>query len=219
MLKRLFRALVVQRRTRQVYVYCRKQEDQGRKDPCVTCFDSANPPPAWVSDEFKAMVGRLLWFTMHRRLKRGRARLLVLVENGRLCGYGWLQDWAYFKRRYGWLSDTGTIVGFNYTKPSERGRGVFGRLLKHQVALCEEKGLLPLFGFVDPANSASRRGLERVGFVRLGTYGMVWYFFRMFARYRVIEQERTLAQATEECAGAKPASAEPAAEKTEATGS
>ena len=139
------------------------------------------------------------YFVMRRRLKRGDARLLCLMEQGKLCAYGWIQRWRPFRRRLAWLADDGIVLGPYWTAPSQRGKGFYGLLLGHSIALCPERYRKPLLIFARPDNKPSLRGIEKAGFVRLGVYEVSSWFFRTVNRHKTIQEDRSLADALREC--------------------
>ena len=121
---------------------------------------------------------------MMYRMRRGKARWLCCSEDGRrVDAYGWIQDWSLFRRRYGAIAARGTMLGFYWTSPAMRGRGLRGRLLAHSLAVCSKDR--PIVICVSPDNPASRRGIEKAGFAPLGEWeGTTW--FRCFGRLRRI---------------------------------
>ena len=135
---------------------------------------------------------------MAHRMKRDGARLVVLREENRLRAYGWIQGWRSF-RRLRWLAPDARCLGFYWTASADRGRGLYGRLLKHSIAVCEERDRLPLVIFTSPDNPMSQRGIEKAGFLRLGEYELRSWFGGLISRHRTIRQEYTLEQAMETC--------------------
>ncbi len=122
-------------------------------------------------------------------------RLLYLAEGGRFLAYGWIRAWDPFPRRLRWLAPRGTILGDFWTAPESRGRGLYGRLLKHCLAIREDGREAAVIVYAATWNRQSLRGLEKAGFVRLGKYEIVSRFFGLVCSHRVISQERTLAEA------------------------
>lgn len=199
LLRRFWRLAVRRVETLVFYAYCRARQGDGREDPCVRYFDAAGPPEGQIERDLIAAQGRLAYAMMRRRMVRHGARLLCLVEDGRLGAYGWIQRWVHFRRRYAYLAADATMLGFFWTAPACRGRGMFGRLMAHAIAVCEERRRVPLLVMTSPANRASQRGIEKAGFIRLGTYRITSWLFQLVVRTEVLTKERTLAEALRQC--------------------
>ena len=149
----------------------------GLPDPRIRVFVNWADIPA----QFRRVAVPSPWMNvMYYRLRRGKARLLCLSEDGRqLDAYGWIQDWSVFRRRFGAVADRGTMLGFYWTAPARRGQGLYGRLLAHSLALCDKTR--PVLIATSPDNVPSQRGIEKAGFRRRGEWeGRV--FFRWFSR-------------------------------------
>lgn len=169
-LSKLFRRLVHEKRSCLFYSYD-LERGAGRADPCVKVYG------AWadIPKDFRKIVVPAPWRNaMYYRLGRGEARLLCLSEDGqRLAAYGWIQDWRPFRRKFGALARSGTMLGPYWTSPEARGRGLYGRLLGHSLSLCSTKQ--PVLIYTSPENAASRRGIEKAGFHPLGRWDLcVW---------------------------------------------
>jgi GNAT superfamily N-acetyltransferase len=121
---------------------------------------------------------------MRYRLRREEARLLCLSEDGlHLDAYGWIQDWRPFRRRFGALAQTGTMLGPYWTAPEARGRGLYGRLLAHSLSLCDRDR--PILIGTSPENKPSQRGIEKAGFKPRGEWVLRLYL-RFFSDLRRI---------------------------------
>lgn len=178
-LQLLCRAVYEQRR----YLFYGYQPAQGagHVDPDVRVYADWNEVPP----RFLKIAAAAPWRNaMYYRMKRGQARLLCCSADGeRLAAFGWVQDWKPFRRRFGAIAQEGTMLGFYWTDPELRGRGLYGRLLAHSLAVCAKDR--PVVICVSPDNPASRRGIEKAGFASLGEWeGTVW--FRWFSRMRRI---------------------------------
>lgn len=170
------RRLVYDRRQYLFYAYAPEQ-GPGRLDPHVREYSS----PDEIPEPFRATVLPHPWMNvMYHRMRQGRARLLCHSEDGqRLDAYGWLQDWSIFRQRYGAVADHGTMLGYYWTAPESRGRGLYGRLLAHSIALCAKDR--PILIATSPDNLASQRGIAKAGFRPLGEWeGRV--LFRWFSK-------------------------------------
>ena len=167
---RLWRAVCDTRRYR-FYGYDPAQ-GPGRRDPDVQVYDTWRAVPR----PFRSTVApHPAVNVMYHRLRRGKARLLCLSGDGkRLDAYGWIQDWSVFRRRYGAIARDGVMLGFYWTAPARRGRGLYGRLLAHSLALCAKDR--PIRIGTSPDNRASQRGIEKAGFRWLGDWKGRVYF-------------------------------------------
>ena len=203
MLRRILRRAVYRRERLLLYVYCPATQGEGKRDPAIECFDAAHRPPATVQEQIRRAGGRLGYWLMAHRMKRDGARLLVLREENRLRAYGWIQGWRSFRRLL-WLAPGARCLGFYWTAPADRGRGLYGRLLKHSIAVCEERNRLPLIIFTSPNNMRSQRGIEKAGFLRLGEYELQSWFGGLVSRHRTIREEHSLEQALEIFRGCPP---------------
>jgi GNAT superfamily N-acetyltransferase len=84
------------------------------------------------------------------------------------------------------------MLGPYRVRPESRRQGLYGRLLAHSIAVCEDRHKVPLLIFSDTWNTPSQRGIEKAGFVRLGVYETTCSCFRLIFTYRIIEQDKTL---------------------------
>ncbi len=146
----------------------------GALDSAIRCFDAACPPSADVAALFRRSAGRWGALVMLGRLRRAGAVLLVLTDGAQLVSYGWLQPWRCVRREFGFLSNEGICLGPYWTNPAWRGCGVYGRMLRHSLAICRERfGKTPLYIWARSENVASVRGIERAGFAPVGTFRVV----------------------------------------------
>lgn len=107
--------------------------------------------------------------TMALRMRRGRAWVVCFGDERRGCvAYGWVQDWASFRRRYAMVADEGVVFGPFWTDPALRGRGLMGRLIGHALRLVDDGR--PAFAAIAPDNVASQRGFRAAGFARVARY-------------------------------------------------
>jgi hypothetical protein len=176
-MKRLLRLLWRQVHERRLFFFYAHDPKlgSGQADPHVKVYAS------WVEipGRFRKEAVPAPWLSpMRRRLRRGEARLLCYSEDGqKLDAYGWIQDWRPFRRRFGALAQTGTMLGPYWTVPAARGRGLYGRMLAHSLFLCSLDG--PALIYTEPGNLASTRGIEKAGFRFLGE----WEFQRWFGAW------------------------------------
>jgi len=177
------------RSTELVYRYCRETQGQGVQDPNIVCYDAANLPPEHLARELFPSGGLFGFNLMRRRMNRRGARALCLIEDGQVMGWGWVQDWQPFRRKYRRLAANARMLGPYMTFPAFRGRGVYGRLLKHSITVCEDRDRVPLLIFVRPHNHSSIRGIEKAGFRKLGCYTFTSVLFGLMNFVSVTEPE------------------------------
>ncbi len=159
---------------------------EARPDPEAQAYPSFESIPA-------GLRGRLFqkrWLNpLYHRLRRGQATLLCIHEGDRIFSYGWVQSWAPFRRKFGWLAEDGVMLGPYWTHPEQRGKGLYGRLLSHSLSLASPGK--PALIYTHPENRASLRGIEKAGFVPLGTY-RVRLLLRFWASRRAVEMDSTI---------------------------
>jgi len=195
--RHLWRLVAVRRDEVVIYTYSPKQGD-GKEDDRIRIFDRPADVPRALRADFSRARGSLSWWLAWYRLGRSDARLLFLMEEGRMSAYGWYQRWNPLPRRYRWLAPRGTILGYFWTARDMRGRGLYQRLLLHCVAISQDRAEMPLIVIAETVNKSSQRGLEKAGFVRLGEYEVSSFLFGRIARHRALRQERTIAEALAE---------------------
>jgi GNAT superfamily N-acetyltransferase len=191
LLIRLWQLVVVWRESVVVYTYNPRQ-GHGMRDERIQIVDRGVAVPRSVKTEFRRARGARLWWVMRYRMIVRGAKLLYLSEEGELWAYGWVQRCDPFLRRYRWLTPRGTLLGYFWTAPARRGLGLYGRLLDHCIAICEDREEVPLIVYADVTNHSSRRGLEKAGFTRLGEYRVTSRLLGLVCTHKVISQERTI---------------------------
>jgi RimJ/RimL family protein N-acetyltransferase len=78
------------------------------------------------------------------------------------------------------------MLGPYWTDENMRGKGYYGRLLNHSIALSANK--MPLIIYTNPKNLSSKRGIEKAGFDFCGVY-RINLLFRIFQSYKQISAE------------------------------
>lgn len=192
LLIRLWRMLFLWREAVVIYTYAPRQ-GSGNTDNRVRVFDGKSAIPRDVIAEFQRSRSKPLWWVMWFRMKCRGAKLLYLSNEGRLWGYGWIERADPFLRRYRWITLRGTLLGYFWISPSQRGRGLYRHLLEHSIAICEDRKQVPLIVYADLSNQSSIRGLEKAGFARLGEYCVTSRLFGLVCRHTAISQEQTVA--------------------------
>lgn len=185
------------RETYVVHAYDSRRQGPGRRDPAVVEYAAGHDLPRERVRQMVAIVGRLAFWPMHRRMRRFGGKLLCLLEGDRIVAYGWVQGWEPFRRRFGWLAKDAVMLGFYWTAPEFRGRGLYGRLLAHSIAACERRDQVPLLIMTSLANAASQRGIAKAGFQRLGVFEIASSPLGLAPRHRIVEQACTLGRAAD----------------------
>lgn len=120
---------------------------------------------------------------LYHRLRSNKAHLICINHENVLIAYGWIQSWAPFKRKFGWFTKEGTMLGPFWTDPEFRGKGYYQRLLNHCKDVPDIK--FPLIIFTNPPNVSSQKGIEKAGFEKKGVY-RVYLLFRYFQWHKKV---------------------------------
>lgn len=160
----------------QYVIYRLNARDEiGRIDPTVKEYTKYEEIPQFI---LKNLFVNPLVNPLYFRIKSHNARLLCISTNERIIAYGWIQRWKPFKRKFGWLTNHGIMLGPYWTHPEFRGKGYYGRLIKHSIAVSDYN--LPLIIYTSPENISSQRGIEKMDFEKIGTY-KISFIFRFWA--------------------------------------
>ena len=185
MILRTIRRRLAEIRTYAVYGE-RPEQDAQRFDELIGTHDWANLPSPGVRELYQRFVGPVGRRLMLSRLARRKAIQLLIVDNSTLVAYGWIQDWSLFRRQFRWLTDDGVCLGPYWTHPDCRGRGLYGRMLRHSLAITRERHFGRAFIWADADNTASRRGIEKAGFEPLGVHRLARYAAGLVHRHQTI---------------------------------
>ncbi|MBN1879722.1 hypothetical protein JW823_06395 [bacterium] len=179
----LVKRVLYERRKFAFYCYCDRQ-GPGKRHPAIIEYTGYDQIPV----PFRSRVLPYRWMNaVYYRFRRGQARLLCVSQDGHhLDAYGWIQDWNPFRRSFKAIADSGTMLGPYWTDPNQRGKGLYGILLGHSLAISSPNQ--PIIICTTPDNTASRRGIEKAGFQSLG----IWEWSRwgmLFSRCRELTDE------------------------------
>jgi RimJ/RimL family protein N-acetyltransferase len=188
---RLWQLVVVWHERLVFFTYHPRQGDAAI-DGQVRVFTGRAEVPADVRALFLEVRSLSLWVALRIRMRFQGATLLVLQEDGKLCGYLWLRMCDPFPGRYRWLTPRGLLLGYVWVAPAFRGRGISGRLNRTGIALSNDRPNVPIVAYADASNTASIRGLEKAGFVRLGTYDVTSAALGLYRSHRTIEENTTI---------------------------
>ena len=184
---RVWQLVVVWHESLVFFTYHPRQGD-GTIDEQVRIFGGGAGVPADVRAQFLEARGLSLWVAMWLRMRFQGVTLLVLSEDGKLCGYQWLRTCDPFIRRYRWLTPRGLLFGYLWVAPAFRRRGIADRLHATSIALSRDRRTMPIIVYADVPNVPSIRALEKAGFARLGTYDVTSGALRLYATHRTIEE-------------------------------
>lgn len=124
----------------------------------------------------------------YREALKGRDILFAAVDNGRkVVTYGFVLFESFYKRVLGEDADV-PMIGNCFTIPEMRGRGLYPGLL---AVICDhlaDSGYKRAIISCSPDNLASRRGIERAGFLRLRTLRSVVLFSRWIVVQMAIDE-------------------------------
>jgi hypothetical protein len=172
-------------REREYRVFRRRPEQMGLRDAQVEVFDVAHPPDETVRGAYRIAAGRASDVLMFGRMRSAGAVLLLLRDEAGLTAFGWLQTWKPLRREFWWLDRDGIGLGPYWTRPDQRGRGLYGRLLSHSLWECDERFRgKPAYVWARSANDASVRGIEKAGFESLGEHEVSVWMGGLIRRHR-----------------------------------
>lgn len=175
-------------RSRAYRIYRAGDDRIAARDDAIDTYDAAKPPGPALAALYLRHAGRLNGQIMLTRLRSRLAVMLAVIHNADLIAYGWLQTWGPLRREFGWLAADAICLGPFWTRPADRGKGVYGRMLRHSVYEAQRyyPGLA-YFVWARMENAASCRGIERVGFEPLGAYRVRLICGGLFRRHHAIE--------------------------------
>jgi|SRR5690606_8009780 len=143
-------------------------ERKSVNDKEVKLYTTIKEIPYFIKKELKIYP---LVNSLYFRIKTKNAILLTIHSNNKVVSYGWIQSWKYFKRKFGWVSEEGYMLGPYWTNESYRGKGFYGKLLRKSIE--QVKDNKPIFIYTSPNNKASQRGIEKAGFEKVGVFKIV----------------------------------------------
>ena len=191
-LRKILRKLVGVRRLWGIYAYDFRRQGEGRRDPAIQEYSAHERIPRPIARQMVTLAGLSGYWFMRQRMWRHDGKLLCLVQDGKIAAYGWVQGWKPFRRRFNWLVRDAMMLGFYKTLPPYRGQGLYGRLLAHSIAACDNRNRIPLIIVVDPENKASVRGIEKAGFAKLGVFEIRQGPMDWGCRHRIVSQDAVL---------------------------
>lgn len=178
-LKNIASLLWYQVHHKQRYSFYRYAEQQPDADDSVSEYKSWGDIPI----DFRDGAMPPPWILIHRQ-RLGQARLLCLADpEAKLQAWGWIQSWKPFSRKFSMIADDAVMLGPYWTAPEHRGKGLYGRLLKHSVHLCQNGKAILIA--TPPDNLASQKAITKAGFVFCGEWE-VSLWFRIFVRRRLV---------------------------------
>lgn len=136
---------------------------------------------------YREAAGKLSDFLMFQRMAFLDSRLLMLRYETRVIAYGWCQTWRPLLKEFWWLNNDGICLGPFWVHPEERGRGLYGELLKKSIL--EASRIWPkkqIYIWAEASNHSSIRGIEKIGFNSLGKHSVQLYFNGLFRIHKVL---------------------------------
>ncbi len=134
-------------------------------------------------DDFHAIRGNcsifehlFTWINIKRRL----IEFVAIRDGGRISATGTIRAWKTHQRRLKWMGNPGAILGPYWTRPEDRGKGLYPKLLLASVTISGQKGYRYAYVFAHVDNVASRRGIEKAGFQAMGCYEIIDVLFGLF---------------------------------------
>ncbi|NLW86779.1 MAG: GNAT family N-acetyltransferase [Planctomycetes bacterium] len=186
LLRRLSSAVIYWHGSWVIYSYDATAQGDGKLDAAVQTYDAEHLPVGVVKQALQERYGRFEYKLRLREMLRHGGKCLVLMDQGKVASFGWIRGWKPFRRRYGWLARDAFLLSSYWTMPDFRGKGLYGRLLAHTIAVARKADNVPIFIWTDPENHASQRGIEKAGFKCLGVFEVRQAFFRLINTYRKI---------------------------------
>lgn len=186
LLRRLSSALIHWHGSWVIYSYDEAVQGDGTLDDSIETYDAEHPPVGVAKHALLERYGRLEYQLRLREMRRHGGKCLVLMDQGKVASFGWIRGWKPFRRRYGWLAKDAFLLSSYWTMPDFRGKGLYGRLLAHTVAVARQARNVPIFIWTHPENFASQRGIEKAGFKCLGVFELRQSLFRLINSYRMV---------------------------------
>jgi len=111
--------------------------------------------------------GPVLWKKFRAQIERGE-QLWICRIGQKLAGVCWSVPGRKIDRYFVPLGERDALVWKCFTLPAFRGRGVYPATLRRAVTQLRIEGVRRVFADTQDWNAASRRGLEKAGFVAWG---------------------------------------------------
>lgn len=150
----------------EILIYCRSLQDQERASPGRSNALVVKGQPAHLASERD--VRHPIPWELQCDIYDGVRDFFVYRENGRLGHISWL----YYRgdpNRILRLEDGECEVKFCLTFPEFRGKGLYPAALRVIQQYLKEHGSQRCFICVKADNTASIRGIEKAGFLRVGS--------------------------------------------------
>ncbi len=185
-LKKIFKKTIYEKKTLFLYEYDPVKQGDGQFDPEVKVFTEFNEIQKPLR---KKILPYPLINPLYYRIKHHKATLLIIHKETELCAFGWNQSCEFLlKNDYCDFAPDSLILGPYWTSPDYRGKGLYGRLLMHSLALIDKKRHILISTRDD--NFPSQRGIEKAGFKLIGklqTIVILYYFRKKTKKYNVID--------------------------------
>jgi hypothetical protein len=164
----------------RIYYYNKKDQDTNYVDPEINVYSDYSDIPDVLK---RKLLNHPFINPFYYRLKLRQAILLSIQNDREIVSYGWVQKWQPFKRKFGWIYKQAMMLGPYWTIDSQRGKGIYGRLLKQSISLSPQN--FPLIIYTSPENINSQKGIDKMDFQLIGSY-KINLFLRYFCYHNKI---------------------------------
>ena len=186
-LKPLYRFIVTERPVYATYVWDAEKHGPGKKDDDIIEWLPGRKLDPLVEERMNRAGSLLPRLRMRRRWQKGFVRLFTLMVDGKPACFGMTQDWSIIRRELASFDRQGDMLGPYWTLPEYQRRGLYSRMLLHNVHLLAEAGKTYTYVWVQVYNVASRKAIERCGFHPMGCWEFRRSFCRLHVRTRLME--------------------------------
>ncbi|MBN2411010.1 GNAT family N-acetyltransferase [candidate division KSB1 bacterium] len=174
-IKKALEKTIYESKTVFIYEYDAVKQGEGQIDPEVTVFTKYSE----LDKSFRRIILPYpLINPMFYRFKHPAVKLLTIHNETELFAFGWIQLCKhYYKKSFGDFVPDAMLLGPYWTNPDWRGKGYYGRLMLHSLALVEKDRKILISTRTN--NYPSIRGIEKSGFRLNGCFKRVvfLYFF------------------------------------------
>jgi len=174
-IKLILERIIYESKTIFLYEYDPVKQGEGIIDPEVNVFKKYNEINLSLR---KKVLPYPLINPLFYRMKQPDVKLFTIHNDSVLYAFGWIQPCKYFfKGKTGTFVINGMLLGPYWTNPGYRGKGYYGRLLHHSLALLDKNKAILISTRTN--NYASIKGIEKAGFRLKGRFKKVvfLYFF------------------------------------------
>ncbi len=174
-LKQILEKTIYESKTVFIYEYDPEKQGEGKIDPEVTVFIKYSELDKSLREKILPcpLINPLFY-----RFKHPDVKLLTIHNDTKLFAFGWIQLCKnYYKESFGDFVADAMLLGPYWTNPDSRGKGYYGRLILHSLALIDKNRKILISARTN--NYPSVKGIEKAGFRLMGCFKRVvfLYFF------------------------------------------